>query len=471
MAFHRRARLNLSKTTGGHCMSGTAVRPGPDERYGRVIISVAFAIMGVTGGLTFYAMSAYINALVSDRGFSLAVASAGPTWSAAFGGLGGLATAKLMKTVSTRTLLAIGTIGLGISTAGIGASHSVWQLWLAFALSGWFGAMASGIPVSALVARWFPAAPARPLTIAMTGLAVGGAIIPPVVLGVISAFGLTKGSVVLGLGLILIVGTANVFVKEPPASLAADTNKLTAQAGRASVRDKLFVMLFVGMLCLFLSQVATTAHMVRLAKENGTGGAALAVSVLALGVFAGRIAGIPLLPAVGLKRIAVGVALTQAAAQFVLSGAHSEWQLFLGTFLLGVAMGNVAILQSLFAIEAYGLDEYPRMFSRINLAAPLGSGIGPLIVALLHGSLNGYRWPLILMGLISAVGGIVLFSTGIDSQSKMGSRSASASSDQVSSEFAEEVAMASVNEISDVSRDVSESLLSAGHRNGSDTSS
>jgi MFS family permease len=448
-------------------MSGTAVRPSPDDRYGRVIVSAAFAIMGVTGGLTFYAMSAYIDALVTARGFSLAVASAGPTWSAAFGGLGGLATARLMRTVSTRTLISIGTVGLGISTAGIGASHSAWQLWLAFALSGWFGAMASGIPVSALVARWFPTAPAQPLTIAMTGLAVGGAIIPPVVLAVLGAFGLTKGSAVLGLGLIVLVGSATFFVKEPPASHAAQEDKLAPQGGRASVWDKLFVMLFLGMLCLFLSQVATTAHMIRLAEENGTGGATLAVSVLAIGVFSGRLAGIPLLPSVGIKRITVGVALTQAVAQFVLSGAYSEWELFLGTFLLGVAMGNVSILQSLFAIEAYGLDEYPRMFSRINLAAPLGSGIGPLLVALLHGSLNGYRWPLVLMGLISVTGGIVLFSTGIDSANKRGTRGSGLSEapTRVPSELADTVAIASVNETTNVPREVSDSLLSAGRRN------
>jgi MFS family permease len=463
-------------------MSQIATRADPDARYGRVIVGVAFTIMGVTGGLTFYAMSAYIDALVSDRGFSLAVAAAGPTWSAAFGGLGGLATARLMRSVRTRTLLGIGTVGLGVSTAGIGASHAVWQLWLAFALSGWFGAMASGVPVSALVARWFPSAPARPLTIAMTGLAVGGAVIPPAVLGVLGAFGLTAGSVILGLGLIVIVGAANIFVKEPPESLAASADVRTPQAGRASVRDRLFVMLFLGLLCLFLSQVATTAHMVRLANENGTGGAALAVSVLALGVLGGRLAGIPLMPAVGLKRLAVAVAVAQAAAQLVLSGAHTEWALFLGTFLLGVAMGNVAILQSLFAIEAYGLDEYPRMFSRINLAAPLGSGVGPLIVALLHGSSGGYRAPLMLMGIISAIGGVILFATGIDSDSALGplprggdriegqsgvAAKRTCESPAVApapSRFAECVAVDCASEIGGAAPGVSESMLSTANR-------
>jgi MFS family permease len=400
-------------------MSDAAVRD-TDGRYGRVIVGIAFVILGVTGGLSFYSMSAYIDALVSERGFSLAVASAGPTFSSVSSGLGGLLTARLLKKVATRRLLVVGAAGLGLSLAGIGLSQSAWQLWLCFAFSGFMGAMASGIPISALVARWFPTGPAKPLTIAMTGMALGGAIIPPAVLGVLGAFGLATGSMVLGGTLIVLVWSAAVFVKEPPASLQEAGKAVSPTVARASVRDPLFLALFGGMFCLFLSQVATSNHLVRLAKENDTHAAAMAVTVLAIGALSGRLAGIPLLPAVGLRRIAVSVALTQAAGQFVLSGAYHAWSMLLGAFLLGWAMGNVAILQSLFAIEAYGLVEYPRMFARLNLAAPIGGGLGPLIVALLHGSFDGYRWALIVMGVISTIGGIVLFSTRVDTDSRMG---------------------------------------------------
>lgn len=392
----------------------------PDVRYGRVIVGVAFCILGVAVGLSFYSMSAYIDALVSERGFSLAVASAGPTFSSIFGGLGGLFTARLLKTVPTRPLLMVGALGVGVTLAGIGASQHAWQLWICFALSGFFGSMASGIPVSALVARWYPTAPAKPLTIAMTGMALGGAVIPPAVLGVIGAFGLAKGSLILGGTLIAIAWSLSLFIKEPPEVLRAAAKAVAPKATRASVRDPLFAMIFGGMFFLFVSQIATSNHLVRLAKENDTHAAALAVTTLAVGALIGRLAGIPLLPAVGLRRIAISVAISQAAGQFVLSGAYHAWSMLLGSFLIGFAMGNVAILQSLFAIEAYGLVEYPRMFSRINLAAPIGGGLGPLVVALLHGAFDGYRWALIVMGLMSIIGGLILFATGIDTDSTRG---------------------------------------------------
>ena len=164
-------------------------------------------------------------------------------------------------------------------------------------------------------------------------------------------------------------------------------------------------------------------------------------------MFAAFFGGVPLLPAIGLRPMAVSVAITQGAAQFVLSGAYSQAHLFVGMFLLGLAMGNVAILSSLFIIEAYGLSDYPRMMARIQLAGPIGSGIGPLMVGLLHGFTDGYRVPMIAMGTISLVGGVALFSTGIDSASRWRSRRAAGSgAGAVDPRVAEEVALAAADE-------------------------
>lgn len=381
-------------------------------------------MLGAVGGIIFYSTSAYIDALVSQRGFSLAAASAGPTFSSLTGGLGGLLAARMLSSVSTRSMFLTGSAGLGLSLAGIGLSQSAWQLWMCFAASGFFGALASGVPVSALVARWFPAGPAKPLTIAMTGMALGGAIFPPIVLVMLARFGVAKGSILLGIGLVALVWPAAAFVREPPTAVLQAAAAAAVNTARASVRDRLFVLMFVGLFCLFLSQAATTNHIVRLAKENDTHVAGLAVTVMAIGALAGRLAGIPILPAIGLRRLTLSVAVTQAAGQLILSGAFHAWSMLLGAFLLGFAMGNVAILQSLFAIEAYGVREYARMFSRITLTLPIAGGLGPLLTAGLHDWFGGYRWALVVMAVFSVIGGIVLMWSGVDSDSRRGRRTA-----------------------------------------------
>ena len=395
--------------------TSAAARPS-----GWKVVGAGFAIMGISSGVTFYSMSAFLNGLVEQRGFSLAVASAGPTMSSIAGALGGLFTAWLMQRMTVRMIVAIGAVGMGGAMMLIGASHTIWQLWAAFALSGWFGAMTSGIPVTSLVARWFPIAPAKPLVLAQTGMSVGGALLPPVVLSIVNGWGLTAGGLLLGGLMIAVLFGAAMFMREPP----DDPGKAKADPDgkRVSVLSPLFLTLVGGVLCLFVSQIATTFHVVRLAEENGTGGAAAAASVLAVGTFLSRLGGIPILPRIGLRAMTVAVAVTQAAAQFVLAGAYSEAQLFLGMFLLGVAMGNVSILSPLYIIEAYGLGDYPRLMARMGLAWPIGSGLGPLIVGLVHGATGGYPIPLILMGTLSLVGGASLFSTGIDSADKRGRR-------------------------------------------------
>ena len=391
--------------------TGTRARPT-----GWPVVGAAFAILGISSGITFYSMSAFINGLVDQRGFSLAVASAGPTMSSAFGAVGGLFTAWLMKRMKVRPIVLIGATGMGASLMLIGASHTVWQLWGAFALSGWFGAMASGIPVTALVARWFPIAPAKPLVLAQTGMSVGGALMPPVVLSAVNGWGLTAGGLLLGGTLFAVLGLAALYMREPPDDLDAAAAR-RGDGTRTSVLSPLFLILMGGMLCLFVSQIGTIFHIVRLAEENQTGGAGAAASVLALGAFISRLGGIPLLPVIGLRAMTVSVALTQATAQFVLAGAYSEAQLFIGMFLLGVAMGNVSVLSSLFIIEAYGLSDFPRLMARMGLAWPIGSGVGPLLVGLIHGVSGGYPVPLMVMGGLSLIGGLSLFSTGIDSAS------------------------------------------------------
>lgn len=380
------------------------------------VVGSSFVILSLIGGLTFYSMSAYIDALVRDRGFSLQIASAGPTMSAVFGGIGGLATARLMISWPTRAIMAVGGLGLAASIAGIGTSASIWQLWLSFAAMGLFSSMCSVIPVSSLVARCFPASPAGPLTYAMTGLAVGGAAIPPIVLTVLGGLGLARGSVVLGATLIAVVGLALLVLEEPPRSPRATSTSAVGPVlhERPSLRDKRFVLIFIGMLCMFMSQVGTSAHIVRLPADSGIGGASAVLSLLAVGSICGRLLGIPVLPRVGLRALAVGVGLVQAVAQLVLAAWTTEPGLFVGTYLLGLAMGNVGILQSLFAIEAFGLPTYPWIFARINLADPLGAGLGPLTVALMYGWFEGYRWPLVVMGVASVVGAASLFAVGVD---------------------------------------------------------
>lgn len=404
----------------------SAQAPQLSRRTGWTMVGAVFVILTTLNGLTFYSMSAYIDALVDERGMSLTLASSGPTVSSIVSGLSGLVVARLIGVVPIRILLIVGAVGTACGLAAIGSSTKPWQLWASFALFGASSAWTSAGPCSALVARWFPDSPARPLAIAMTGLSAGGAFVPPIALALIDRHGVAAASRTIAVAVLLIVGLIAIIVREAPAPARPSAGLGSGEPARASFRDRRFACLFAGFGIVMLAQLGTGTHLVRLARENGIAGAAVAVSAMAVCSFGGRLCAIPVLAALGLRRFTIALGVLQVAALLTLSMAGGQAQLVLGAAMLGATTGNFIFLGSLYCIEAYGLADYPRMFARVNLSSPLGSGAGPLVIGVMATALGGYGLTLVLMAVVSAAGTTLLVSSGVDS-ARRGRRSAAAS--------------------------------------------
>lgn len=404
-------------------MPDPPMAPSDDAQLGRIrnartgwtMVGAVFVILATLNGLTFYSMSAYIDALVDERGMSLTLASSGPTVSSIAGGAAGLLVARLMQTVRIRTLMMVGALGTACGLVAIGYSTSPWQLWISFAIFGGFATATSANPGSTLVARWFPDSPARPLAIAMTGLSAGGAFVPPISLGLIDAYGIASASRIIAVSVLVIVVLVAVVVREAPAPLPRAAAPGEAEPTSATASGRPFYCMFFGFGVLMLSQLGSGTHLVRLARETGIGSAALAVSVMAMCSFGGRLASIPVLARLGLRRFTIAVGSFQVLALLVLAHADSVFLLVLGAGMLGATVGNIIFLSSLYCIEAYGLVDYPRMFARVNLSSPLGAGAGPLVVGVLAAALGGYGATLSLMACVSAVGTALLVASGVDS--------------------------------------------------------
>ena len=390
-------------------------RPTLSARTGWTMVGAVFVILATLNGLTFYSMSAYIDALVDERGMSLTLASSGPTVSSIAGGLSGLLVARLMRTVRIRTLMMVGALGTAVGLVAIGSSGSAWQLWISFAIFGGFAAATSANPGSTLVARWFPDSPARPLAIAMTGLSAGGAFVPPVSLGLIDAYGIDVASRIIAVSVVVIVVLVAIVVREAPPPVPKATAPGEREPVPASASGRRFYCMFIGFGILMMSQLGSGTHLVRLARETGIGSAALAVSVMAMCSFGGRLASIPILAGLGLRRFTLCIGSFQVLALLVLANANSVFLLVLGAGMLGATVGNIIFLSSLYCIEAYGLVEYPRMYARVNLSSPIGAGAGPLVVGVLATALDGYGLTLTLMACVSAVGTVLLVASGVDS--------------------------------------------------------
>jgi Major Facilitator Superfamily len=394
---------------------------GPTEGtrvQGWVTVAGVFVVLTAGVGTTFYSASAFTAALVRERGFSLTVASSGPTAFFLASGLGGTVVARVLPRLGVRRSLLLGAAGSAAGLLLIGLSRTPWQLWGAEALMGAVGAFMGGVPCISLVARWHRPDPARALALATTGMSAGGALVPPLVVVLIDRYRLFGGAGLLAAGMLVVVTLVVLLVREPPAGpvvTAVRGNGGGTRESEPTVRPLLFPVLALAFALLLLSQVSAVTHLLTLARERGIGDGGLALTVLAMASVAARLLGIPVMARIGLLRYAVGIAGLQAAGMMVLAGAGNGASLCLAAGMLGATIGNVGVLMPLHMLAGFGLARFERRFSQLNLVSMAGTAGGPLLLGLLHGLTGTYRIPVLGLGCGSAAAGLLLLVAGVDS--------------------------------------------------------
>jgi len=379
--------------------------PGPR----RVVVAV-FVVLGVVTGLFFYSMSAFVDSL-ADNGFSVSVASLAPTVTAMASGLGGLWVARLLRRFPVRPLMIVGVCAAGLSLAWAGSARGAVELCAAFAAFGLATAFTAAVPCTDLIARWFAPTPGRAMAIATTGMSIGGAVMPPIVVAVLGVFGLSTGALVLGVALVAVVALATAVIPEPARRRAAAATRASASAPRSGP----MLLLMAGFALVLFSQSATIAHMLRIAGERGVDGAGILV-ILALASLGARLLGVVVIDAIGISRLALATYLLQGVGQAVFAVAGSLPTLALGGVLLGSSMGNTFVLMSLYTLAGFGLDRYAPAYAQLSIAATGGVALGPLFLGLAVGWFGGYAWPLLVLAGACVSGALLLRATRIDSR-------------------------------------------------------
>jgi MFS family permease len=407
-------------------------RPACAPRLGWVAVGGVFLVLAVGTGVGFYSSSAYVAALTGERGFSLAIASSGPTVSFVFAGFGGILAARLLPRLGVRPLLLIGAAGTGVGLFMLGRAGSPLSLWLSFALTGGVGALMTVVPCTSLIARWFDPAPAKALTIATTGMSAGGAAVPPFVVLLIQRHGLQAAADWLAVLSVAVVVVVALLIREPRSTAAVVPPATTAPPAAATeivaalelaatppVAEPqrpawTFPVLSLAFGLLMLSQVGVVTHLLTIARDRGIEGGGFALTALAISSVCARLLGIPLLAGLGLRRFTCAVAALQAAAMAITAFAANLPVLVLGTALLGTTVGNAVVLMPLHMLAAFGTRRFDRLFARLNLVSTVGTAGGPLTLGILHEQFDGYRLPLLLLAAGSGCAGALLFAVRID---------------------------------------------------------
>lgn len=389
---------------------------------GWVVLFGLFVIMTITSGFAFYSQGVFLDALVDEQGFSVGVAGAGTGAFFAVSGVFGFLTGGLIGRFDVRWVMTLGTVVGAVGMAGLSQVRVEWQLFAAMALFGCGFALTGLVPTTTVVTRWFQQKRSVALSIASTGLSVGGIAIAPALGRLIDAQSLVywapRFAVAFFASTLVFLW---VFVKPSPehvgmradgaVPLRADDGPPPAPAGTpfaSAVRSRYFVLMSAGFILIMGSQVGAIQHVYKMTNDRvSLAGAGTALMLLASTSVVARIAGGLVALKVPLSVLTSVLIVVQGVGVTILAVADQLPLILVGTVVLGAAMGNLLMLHPLLLADAFGVRDYSRIYGLGSLLMIVGVGSGPFVVGVLRDAFD-YRTAFFALAVIAG-GGLVIY--------------------------------------------------------------
>ena len=409
--------------------------------YGWKIVAAILVLLTFSSGLSFYNHAIYLNVLAARPVFTVQSVSVAVSIFFFSGGISGLGVARWVQDFDPRWCICTGAILSFIALTVLAYVNSVWQLYLVYAVFGMGFSASSLIPATTLVTRWFRKRRAMALSIASTGLSLGGVILTPLSVLMVESLTLETAAPLMGvLYLIGVIPVALIWLRPDPTAmgLSIDGERAgpiiqisgAAENLGSSVDKKVDVSLdgltfkqarsgrffwgvASGYIFLMMAQVGGIAHQFGLAREQLTESqTAIAIAILPVASIVGRLIGGWIVDQMSIRAFAIFMMVLQGLSLSLLATGVNAVTLCLGLGLFGVTVGNLLMLQPLLIAEAFGVRDYARIFSVANLLSSWGTAAGPAVLGFVYAmNQNLYSLPYTVAAMAAALG-LLLFLAG-----------------------------------------------------------
>ncbi|MBV8056313.1 MAG: MFS transporter [Deltaproteobacteria bacterium] len=328
--------------------------------------------------------------------------------------------------------------GLGIMSLYF-LTASLWHFYALYLVLGVGGGGTSPVGYSKVIAHWFDKKRGLALALAISGVSLGGFIMPPLAQALITAVGWRQAYVVLGL--LTVAGTLPVvglLLKESPQlmGLAPDGGPGT-DAGRAASQGQeyglrgaeawhtaAFWLMAGAFFLVSVSFLGFYIHLVPLLTDRGVSpqSAALAMSVASIGGFVGRLGCGYLLDRFFAPYVAVGFFGGSALGIFLLWGGAVGGGVFVAVVLVGLGLGAEFDVMPYMVSRYFGLRAFGEIYSYAFAAFGLGGVIGPLLMGAGFDATGSYQLalggfvmlPLLAAGLLTQLGPYRVWEVGVE---------------------------------------------------------
>jgi len=387
---------------------------------GWYVVAAVFVLLMVNAGLGFYGLSVFLEAITDEQGFSTASVSLATSLFFIVSALSGRLIAPVITRRDIRIVIGIG----GVVAAGglwlIGQSTNLATLYLSYVVFA-FGVGLSGlVPGTTLVTRWFQVRRSVALSIASTGLSLGGVTITVAASALIDRDGMRGAAPWLSLIYLVFVAVALLGLWPDPAArgllpdgeVADDSRPVAEPQGEPydqAVASPVFKLITVGFIFAMGSQVGGIAHLFKLGEQIQEGSGARLVSVLALTSVIARLIGGVVAGRVNLLAMTAVLSFVQGGSLLWLSQGRSQTALIAATVVFGCTIGNLLMLQPLVIADRFGVADYPRIYALCQLLVT-GFGVagGPYLLGWLH-DIRSYTSSYVAAAVLSVAGATVFF--------------------------------------------------------------
>jgi len=332
-------------------------------------------------------------------------------------GLGTLLFGVLSDRFGSRQIIIIGGVIFIVGTLLLSQIQSLWQLYLCFGVLLALGRSAAGVPLTALVTRWFTRHQGLALALAQSQN-VGPAVFAPLSVFLLAQYGWRGTYLWLGIGALLILPmallmrdhheshhttTPDTAGREHPHSVPMQTHSTLSEAMRTRVFWTLNLMVLGCCVCHSCILLHGINHMTDVGLSAAT--AAQVSATMAICGMIGKIANGLLADRIGAKWAVAGFLGLQALMIPLFIEAHTAPTFFTWAVLFGFGYGGPMPVYAMLFREYFGTRSIGAILGVFFMIASLGMGSGGLMGGVMYNYFGSYALPFLTStgtGLISA---------------------------------------------------------------------
>ncbi|MFM9413908.1 MFS transporter [Peptococcus simiae] len=380
--------------------------------YAWVILVVASLVLGVYVPIVNSLSNSWQLAVTQDLGFSRTAFSFTGTITQAVGIFLGPVVSYFLTKYNFKRIWTCAAILFALAIFGYSIAQNKYQFYIFAFIVGAAYITTAQIPMMMLINNWFQEKKGLATSIAVSGISAGGALLSPVINGLIGQFGWRMSYrvyAVIILALAIVFGFFLIYLRPEDKGLKPygyttekalvldpdkDSNRSlgVGLSIGASISCSFFIFLLLGSVMNGLANGATLQFPPALQEAAGFQTAGTVVSIyLLVGVFGklllGRIAdkyGIYHALLVG----AGSLALSFVCMLFV----GQSWGPWLVAFVFGLGLALGSVLPPLITSSIYNREIYGEAYGFVQSGTQVGAAFGPLFVSYIFDATGSYHW-------------------------------------------------------------------------------